>query len=244
MARRKGQRGCVERKGNLYWGKYYADEPGLNYRPQKRVCIGSVNAMTKTEAKRRLPKILEGLGINSRENLERSFEPVVTFTQRAEKWVEDVKAQHARDGEYARVKRSSFPSIKSAINLHLKPRFGDTGVDDIGQKEVDALIDDLAAQGRAKNTIKNVCTILGILLGRSFQTKSKMKQLKALKQRVNSKTKVLWFTGAEMSAIVANARKPRVRALLATAAGTGMRAGELYGLRVEDVECSARPSFL
>jgi integrase len=236
MARRKGQRGCVERKGKLYWGKYYADEPGLNYRPQKRVCIGSVDAMTKTEAKRRLPKILEELGINSRENLERSFEPVVTFTQRADKWVEDVKTQHAADGEYARVKRSSFPSMKSAINLHLRPRFGDMAVDDIGQNEVDALIEDLATRGKAKNTIKNVCTILGIVLGRGFQTKGKMKQLKSLKQRMNTKTKVLWFTGAEMSAIIASARNRRAQALFATAAGTGMRASELYGLRVEDVQ--------
>jgi integrase len=62
-----------------------------------------------------------------------------------------------------------------------------------------------------------------------------MKQLKALKQRVNTKTKVLWFTWAEMSAIIANARNPRVRALLTTAAGTGMRASELCGMRVEDV---------
>ena len=236
MARRKGQRGSVERKGNLYWAEYYADEPGLDYRPQKRVCIGSVDAMTKTEAKRRLPKILEALGINSREHLERSFEPVVTFTQRADNWIEDVKAQYAKDGEYARVKRSSFPSIKSIINLHLKPAFGDTAVDDIGQKEVDTLIEALAAQGKAKNTIKNVCTILGIVLGKSFQTKSKMAQLKALKPRVNTQTKVLWFTGAEMSAIIANARNARARALFAAAAGTGMRASELYGLRVEDVQ--------
>ena len=39
-----------------------------------------------------------------------------------------------------------------------------------------------------------------------------MKQLKALKQRMNTKTKVLWFTGAEMSAIIASARNPRARA--------------------------------
>lgn len=145
MARRKGQRGSVERKGNKYWGKYYADEPGLDYRPQKRVCIGSVDAMTETEAKRRLLKILEALGVNTREHLERSFEPVVTLTQRANKWIGDVKAQYAKDGEYARVKRSSFPSIESIINRHLKPRFGHMAVDDIGQNEVDDLIEDLAA---------------------------------------------------------------------------------------------------
>ncbi|MGA7796133.1 MAG: tyrosine-type recombinase/integrase [Candidatus Acidiferrales bacterium] len=236
MARRKGQRGCVERKGNLYWGKYYADEPGLNYRPQKRVCIGSVDAMTKTEAKRRLPKILEALGVNTREYLERSFEPVVTFTQQADKWVEDVKAEHAKDGEYARVKRGSFPSMKSIINLHLKPRFGDTANHEIDQNVVDSLIKELAAKGKAKNTIRNVVTVVGIVLGKTFQTQKALKELKVLKQRKNTKTKVLWFTGAEMSAIIGNARNPRGRALFATAAGTGMRASELYGLRLEDVE--------
>jgi hypothetical protein len=46
-------------------------------------------------------------------------------------------------------------------------------VDDIGQKEVDAPIDDLAAQGRAKNTIKNVCTNLGILLGEVFRRRAR-----------------------------------------------------------------------
>lgn len=244
MARRKGQRGTVELKGNLYWGKYYADEPGLDYRPQRRVCIGSVDAMTKTEAKRRLPKILDSLGVNSHEYLERSFEPVVTFTQQADKWIDDVKAQHANDGEYARVKRGSFPSMKSLITLHLKPRFGSTAIDEIDQNFVDSLIKELAAKGKAKNTIRNVVTVVGIVLGKSFQTKKALKELKVLKQRKNTKTKVLWFTVAEMSAIIANARNPRSRALFATAAGTGMRASELYGLRVEDVDLEKAVIFV
>jgi integrase len=244
MARRKGQRGTVELKGNLYWGKYYADTPGLDYRPQRRVCIGSVFAMTKTEAKRRLPKILDSLGVNSHEYLERSFEPVVTFTQQADKWIEDVKTQHANDGEYARVKRGSFPSMKSIINLHLKPRFGDTAIDEIDQKNVDNLIKELAIKGKAKNTIRNVVTVVGIVLGKTFQTRKALKDLKVLKQRKNTKTKVLWFTGAEMSSIIGNARNPRARALFATAAGTGMRASELYGLRVEDVDLDKAVIFV
>lgn len=63
-----------------------------------------------------------------------------------------------------------------------------------------------------------------------------MKQLKALNQRMNGRTKVMWFTGAEMCAVIADARNRRTRALFAMAAGTGMRASELYGLRVEDIK--------
>jgi hypothetical protein len=80
--------------------------------------------------------------------------------------VEQVVGQEGQQGK-------GLDRVRIVINLHLKPRFGDTVVDDIGQKEVDAPIDDLAAQGRAKNTIKNVCTNLGILLGEVFRRRAR-----------------------------------------------------------------------
>jgi integrase len=237
MARRKGQRGCVEERGNLWWGKYWIDVPEQNKRVRRSVPIGSVEAMTKTQARQRLVQMLQELGVNTAEHLERSIKPVVTFAQKADKWIQEVEDSHAGDMKYVRVKPSTFRTMKSIVKKHLKPRFADKAIDEISQRDADGLIDELAVEGKSKTTIKNIVVTLGVVLERTFRTKEKIKSLKSIRPAI-SKPKssgVPWFTGQQMSAIIGNA-EGRTRALLATAAGTGCRAGELFGLRIEDLD--------
>ena len=53
--------------------------------------------------------------------------------------------------------------------------------------------------------------------------------------RVDEQQETRYFTGAEVAAIIASALG-QYRVLFTLAAETGMRAGELYGLRVEDID--------
>jgi hypothetical protein len=121
--------------------------------------------------------LLEKLGVNTSKQLERSLLPVVTFEQHVDKWIADVRAEHAA-GKYARVKPSTFRDYKSRIRKHLNPRYATTPTDEIEQSHADRLIDDMATSGYSKSTIKNTVVCLGVVLGRSFQTKMKLRKLK------------------------------------------------------------------
>jgi integrase len=237
MAKRKGQRGTVYQAGNLWWGKYRVDVPGSPGRIQKSVPIGEAASMTKTQARARLADIISELGINTVEHLERSLRPIRTFAERARTWIAETKASHEGDLQYARLKPSTFRSMQSIVKLHLQPRFGDRLEDEIRQQDAERLIEELAFKGKSKVTIKNIVVTLGIVLGRKFQTKDKLRSLKLVRlpaRMVEQRNEVPWLTGQQMSAIIGAAKNKRSQAVLATAAGTGARAGELFALRVED----------
>jgi integrase len=232
MTRRRGQRGNVVAKRNCWHIRFYADVPGQKRRVRRSVLVGSCDAMTKTEARFRGMKIIADEGVNTAEHLRRATEPVITFKQHADKWVKKIEDQHASGNDFADLKPSTFRTARSVLNIHLA-RFNATRADDISQKDVDTLVEDLAAQGKAKNSIKNIVVILGIVLGKTFNSGKPLKKLKCLKPRVSQK--ILWFTPKQVSDILA-AKKGMYLALFATAAGTGMRSGELFGLRVKDVD--------
>ncbi len=236
MTRRRGQKGVVVGKRNCWHVRFYADVPGQKERVRRSVPVGSMDAMTKTEARLQAMKIIAEHGVNTAEHLRRATEPIVTFKQQADKWAKKIEAQHSSGNDYADVKPSTFRTIQSVLNTHLA-QFNDKCANDISQQDVDALVEELAAKGKAKTTIKNIVVILGIVLGRTFNSGKQLKKLKCLKPRMSQKG--LWFTPQQVFGILA-ATKGLYHVLFATAAGTGMRAGELFGLRVEDVDLEDR----
>lgn len=231
MTRRRGQKGTVVAKRNFWHVRFYADIPGQKQRIRRSVPVGSCDAMSKTEAKFRAMKIIADEGVNTAEHLRRATEPIITFKEHADKWVKKIEDQHASENDYAALKPSTFRTARSVLNTHLA-RFNKKCANDVSQEDVDTLVEDLAAQGKSKNTIKNIVVILGIILDKTFNSGKQLRKLKYLRPRMSQK--ILWFTPKQVSDILA-AKTGLYRVLFATAAGTGMRAGELFGLRVEDV---------
>ena len=236
MTRRRGQKGTVVAKRNFWHVRFYADVPDQKERVRRSVPVGSCSAMTKTEARLRAIKIIADEGVNTAEHLRRATEPVITFKEHVDKWVKKIEAQHASKNDYADLKPSTFRTAKSVLNTHLA-QFNAKRADNISQLDVDSLVEELAGRGKSKNTIKNIVVILGIVMGKTFNSGKQLKKLKYLKPRMSQK--VLWFTMQQMLDILA-AKKGLYHVLFATAAGTGMRAGELLGLRVQDVDLESR----
>jgi integrase len=227
MSRRKGQSGYVRQKGHQWYGEFYVDEAAG--RTRRAVILGEVAAMTKSEARVALREHIRNLGLNTAEHLDRATQPVVLFSTKAELWM---NAMEDEMGMYGRLKPSTYRTISSQVNAHLLPRLKNLNVVDIGEKEVDGIISDLATKGRSKSVIKSTLLGLSMILGRKFDSRAKLRALKSLKPKKSRD--LLWFTAEEMKKIV-TASAGRYRVLFATAAGTGCRAGELYGLRVEDI---------
>jgi len=70
MARRSGQNGRIERKGNILYARFWLDVPGQESRVYKcvRICpVSGPGALNKSEQKRRLKEIVAEFGANSEE---------------------------------------------------------------------------------------------------------------------------------------------------------------------------------
>jgi len=96
MARRSGQNGRIERKGNVLYARFWLDVPGQQSRLYKCVRIGPANgpgSLNKFEQKRRLKEIIAEFGANS-EEVFRQAEAVnlgTTFKEQATRWLEQIQ---------------------------------------------------------------------------------------------------------------------------------------------------------
>ena len=98
MARRSGQNGRIERKGNALYARFWLDVPGQESRVYKcvRICpVSGLGSLNKFEQKRRLKQIIAEFGANS-EELFRQAEAVnlgTTFKEQAERWLEQIQTR-------------------------------------------------------------------------------------------------------------------------------------------------------
>jgi integrase len=223
MSARPGQAGTVYRYRGNWIGQWLEDVKGQEKRARKSLTLGSVTRMTKSEARRTLHEHLTKLGVNTQEHLERSQSLTLTFTQAADKY---------EDGRLQDLKPSTRRSIEYHLRKYLRPLFGDRFLDDITAEVVNEAIRTWAKKERfARNTLRNLVATLGAVIGRNFG-----KAIKYPSQVEVGSDEAPCFTPQQMASIVSKASNAQMKAFFATAAGTGMRSGELCGLRIEDVD--------
>ena len=128
------------------------------------------------------------------------------------------------------LKPSTQRNMRSQIRKYLRPRLLNTAVDRIDSDLVRELVIEWHSQGCGRATIRNLVVTLGLILGKRF------KGVKLPKQ-VDAQEEARWFTQEQSQQIVALSEGMH-KVLFAVAAGTGMRAGELFGLKIEDVDLS------
>lgn len=88
------------------------------------------------------------------------------------------------------------------------------------------------SEALSRNTLRNFVNTLRSVTGRNFGNEIKYPS----QVEVGTNDEAPCFTPQQMASIVAKASTAQMRAFYATAAGTGMRSGELCGLRIEDVD--------
>jgi hypothetical protein len=98
MSRRSGQNGRIERKGKVYYARFWLDVPGKAKRVYKSVRICPVSrpwALNKFELKRRVKEIVAEFDADS-ETTCKQAEAVnlgTTFKEQAERWLQTVQAR-------------------------------------------------------------------------------------------------------------------------------------------------------
>jgi integrase len=187
------------------------------------VPLGSIESMTKPEAKRKLRALLEGMGINSEAHLIRATRAVKSFAQEADWW---------KENRLSLFKPSCQQTMGSHVDKYLVPRFGKLHLDAIGERQVQEFIADLNRTILSPKSVRNIIGVLKLILGEKVwrDWNLAMPEIPFKEQR--------FFTKDEMLQIV-GAAKGQWKVLFATLASTGLRAGEAFGLYISDIDMEA-----
>jgi integrase len=222
LSRRSGQSGYVELKNGVWFGRYYVDVPGQQERKRVRVKLGFLqDGMKRSEAERKLKGVIDASGVNS---VEYKIPSAETFAERAESWKK----------EYLAFKKpSTRKTMEHHINKYLVPKFGAMAVDAVTPEVADKWVKTLPHL--KTQTLKHIIATLQLALGVRFG-KGKIKYPSAINAESDD---ARCFSRDEVAAIVSKARekgREMYAVMFALAAGTGLRAGELYALGVSDVD--------
>jgi integrase len=219
MAKRSGQSGSIERKGNFWHVRYLVDTP--NGRKRKSDPVGRIDQITKTQARRLGDAYIHELGINTPQSLERAF-AAPTFDAALQRW---------REACLVVFKPSGKQSATYVVRKHVEPKFKGVLLENVDKQATQLWINELSASGLAPKTVSNVVKMLKSILNWSEvgtrDWKLRMPEIPEEEQR--------WFTAVEVEKIVEEA-DGQYRVLFRLAYASGMRAGELFGLHVTDFD--------
>lgn len=223
MARRRYQSGQLTDNGKSWTARWREDvmtAKGIQ-RTRRKETWSKDDVPTKKEAQRKLAKILEHINSVDYKPLRRE-----TFASFAQRFIEDIMSQD---------KPSSQQSEGNRITRHLIPAFGQMNLKDIQAEMLQHWISSLRMKELSPKSIRNLVGLFKFMWKSAenwgYVQHDPFRNLK-LPKRV--KTEVYHFTIEETLAIIDQA-KGRDKILFRTLAETGMRPGELAGLRIEDL---------
>jgi integrase len=226
MSRRSGQTGSLTLVGQKWYGRYWRDVPGKDKREHPLVVLGEKSSMTKPEAQRKLMAIIEAEGVNTPQHLERALKPAVTFKTIADAWeAKRLPLLH----------NSSQFITPSRLRNHVRPFFENMAIEEIRTGTVNDWLRSMAAKGLEPKTIHNVWKDFRAIVNwhRKQMDEPKVTWYPDLPPLPDDEQR--WFTQAEIRQIV-DAATGQYKVLFHLAGYTGLRSGELVGLRVEDLK--------
>lgn len=187
-----------------------------------------VVAKTHKEAQEQLRKLLSDADKGLMPPAER-----LTLAVHIERWLADVVAHSVRT--------STRKNYGDLTRLYVLPTLGKIKLTQLQPAHVQQLYGALIDQGRAPKTVRNVHAALRRALKQAVDWNLCPRNVAALVQppRVPRK-EVEVLTAEEVRTLLTTVRGDRWEALLATALATGMRFGELLGLRWGDVDLTGR----
>ena len=164
-----------------------------------------------------------------------------TFGDWADRWVPTIAGLTPKTRE----------SYESILRRHLRPRFDSTPVNRIDHPTVVALMAELASTGAGAGTVRNVRDVLRLVLELARRSGAiKVNPVEGAKAPKKPPAEMVFLTAAQIMTLAEELTNPPIkrgggehrqpaypdRGLLARFAGfTGLRAGEIVGLRTESV---------
>jgi integrase len=227
MAHRRFQRGYVYQRGETWYGRWREDlirQDGQIARVQKNVVIGTLQEYrTKRLATGAMERLLFPVNIPC-------YRPgrVSTVTGFADRWIADV---------LARQKPSAQQSAESHLRAHIIPQLGNVRLDNLGVEIQQAFVNQISGKV-SRTTVENILATLSSMLN-SAKNWGYICEPIVLKRLVlpprGIRQQARMFTPEQSRDIIQLASNP-YRLMFAIAAYAGIRAGEIMGLRAEDID--------
>ncbi|MEX2106536.1 MAG: tyrosine-type recombinase/integrase [Solirubrobacterales bacterium] len=161
--------------------------------------------------------------------------------------VAEVSVRYVAHAKRRGRKPSTIANIESETRVHLAPFFGERSMDSIRPADVLDLIGTLEGKGHSPKTIRNVVATLSALFNfakapqRRWAAENPCEGLEL--PAVPESTEIRFLSLEEVGAAIANVPKGIYqaidRAMILTAAMTGLRKGELVALRWRDIDWPA-----
>lgn len=160
----------------------------------------------------------------------------ITFSEFAQRWLDEVAS--------VKVKPSTLSRYTSDVRVHLIPRFGSMRIKKIKPEAIQSFVKDMLDSGRkprtAINAVKTLGQIMKTAVSWGYITSNPVSKVE--RPRVNEK-EMDFLSAGEVKRLLA-ASPTEHRALFATACLSGLREGELFGLKWSDVDPDQRVIFV
>ena len=192
---------------------------------------GSSDGLTRAQAERELQRAIEG---TRRVAIHRDAT------------VEDTGRALLRHLESLGRKPSTVNEYESYLRVHLASFFGNTRLDRIGPSDVEAFVAAKMREGKATKSILNYLGLLHSIF--AYAEKRGLAATNPVKlidkpERPGSDADIRYLDDSELDALLRavpdDVRGPTEHAIYLTAAMTGLRQGELVGLRWRDIDWAA-----
>jgi integrase len=139
-----------------------------------------------------------------------------------------------------KLRPSTIKSYDSYIRLHIVPLLGDTPLGELTAQDVQRFLNGRTKAGLSPRSVQYIRAILRAALAQAMRWGYVERNVAALASPPRQKPKqIATLTADEARRLMAATRDDRLGALFATALYTGMRQGELLGLRWPDVDLEA-----
>jgi integrase len=240
MARRSGQSGYLERKGNNWYVRFWIDVAGQEKRAHKsvRICpVKGPNALAKPERERRAKEVISASGADTVEHFEKvqALNQGMIFRQQSARWL-----NHAQTRKRNPIKPATAVNYRSVLDKWLNPTFGDLPLSQVDNKTVKELVSKLAEAKLAPKSIVEIVAVVKLVVasaqddnGRQLYPRNWNHEFIDLPIVKSKEQNTPTLEPQEVSSILEQS-DGRYRVLYALLAGTGMRIGEAQSIRLED----------
>lgn len=243
MTRRTGQNGSIAVKGKNYVVRFWQDVPGRYDRVRRSVPICPVKgpgALTKSERIRRAREIIEESGADTPECLNQSVTSLgTTFRQQAEWFL-----HHAQTRSRRPVKANTATGWRTVINAHLNPAIGALPLGAVGNAVMKELVAKFRQAGLSANSIRDYTNVVKLVVASAVDENGDqlhprkwnhefidMPIIRSVTRRIISEAGLETLLGAIVDSAGRTAQKSL--ALVQLLAGSGLRIGELLGVRID-----------
>ena len=230
MSRTRYQQGSLKKElrgGEWWWRGIYHPYTSGGKRIKKRVWLGKVSEMTEKLARRAFQPILDKV------NTPGAFTVTSSFQQLANEWRDNVLPFH---------KPSTQASCRTDLKI-LGEHLGNKSLMSIGRSEIQKMVKNLSDKGYSAKTVRNILATFQMIWNSSDAPHDPTRNARGKPCIVLPKwikEERPFFTIEQMRMIVAAETREPYKSIYWLFAETGMRSGELFALRAEDVDLPNR----